>query len=219
MKPITARQTQKTRCDTCGKEVPGYDVVNYGSIENGYRRLCGQCFNTHVAHLAGLHGFEHINLEPVRLIDCSGEAHDFHFRTHLFGPGVALDAFELHDGSPAGYQFQIIGDPEEDLLALLGRLIARMRRALSVKHVRQNGASGLQIADHRLGGRLDGWLDGRPGGLVRGRIEWDDARDDDRVPLLVIDGQEISWEQFGRMMMSFEGWQFRLEIRDKSEDL
>ena len=38
-------------------------------------------------------------------------------------------------------------------------------------------------------------------------------------PLLVIDGQEVSWEQFGRMLMRFEGWQFRLEIRDRSEDV
>jgi hypothetical protein len=36
--------------------------------------------------------------------------------------------------------------------------------------------------------------------------------------MLVIDGREISWQQFGRMMMGFEGWQFKLEIRDRSED-
>ena len=40
-----------------------------------------------------------------------------------------------------------------------------------------------------------------------------------RVPLLMIDGREISWEQFGRMLMSFEGWQFKLEIRDRSEEI
>jgi hypothetical protein len=37
------------------------------------------------------------------------------------------------------------------------------------------------------------------------------------LPLLVIDGKEISWEEFGRMVMTFEGWQFRFEIRDRSE--
>jgi hypothetical protein len=50
------------------------------------------------------------------------------------------------------------------------------------------------------------------------RITWDDEQDG-RVPLLVIDGREISWEQFGRMFMSFEGWQFKLEIRDRSEEI
>lgn len=137
----------------------------------------------------------------VALADCTGEAHVFHFRTRLFGPGVALDAFELRDGHPAGYQFQIIGDPQGDLLVLLGRLIEKIRRALSIRHVK-DGELGLQIADHQV---------------VQGRIEWD-AVQDGRVPLLVVDGREITWEEFGRMMLTCEGWQFRLEIRDKSEE-
>jgi hypothetical protein len=49
-------------------------------------------------------------------------------------------------------------------------------------------------------------------------IEWDDAHDG-RVPLVVVDGREITWEEFGRMLMAFEGWQFKLEIRDMSEEL
>jgi len=35
---------------------------------------------------------------------------------------------------------------------------------------------------------------------------------------LVIDGREITWDQFGHMLMTFEGWQCRLEILDKSEE-
>ena len=55
-------------------------------------------------------------------------------------------------------------------------------------------------------------------GVVRARIEWDDAQDG-RLPLLVIDGREIDWDQFGRMLMSYEGWQFKLTLADKSEEL
>jgi len=141
---------------------------------------CRQCFNAEAAKLGGV-DFGRLNFEPVCLVDCLGQAHEFHFRTHLFGPGVALDAFELRDGSPAGYQFQIIGDPEEELLALLGRLIDKMRRALSVKHI-QDSEYGLQVA-HKV---------------VRDRIEWDEA-EDGRVPLIVVNGREITWDQFGRM--------------------
>ena len=39
------------------------------------------------------------------------------------------------------------------------------------------------------------------------------------MPLVVIDGQEVSWEQFGQMLMTFEGWQFRMEITDRSEEI
>ena len=191
----------QVRCDGCSQSTPGYDIVHYGSIERGYRRLCGRCFNTQMAQAAGLAGFEHANFEPVGLTDCTGKLHEFHFRTHLSGTGVALDAFELRKGEPAGYSFQIIGDPEDDLLVLLGRLIEKMRRALSVKHLK-GGDHGLEIAD----------------GMVRGRIE-SDAAHDGPLPLLVIDGREIDWDQFGRMLMCYEGSQFKLTIADKSEEL
>jgi hypothetical protein len=36
--------------------------------------------------------------------------------------------------------------------------------------------------------------------------------------MLVIDGRQVSWEEFGRMHMTFEGWQFRMDIRDRSEE-
>lgn len=29
------------------------------------------------------------------------------------------------------------------------------------------------------------------------------------------DGREVTWEQFGQMLMSYEGWQFKLEIKDR----
>src|SRR5262249_26336240 len=160
----------------------------------GYRELCSRCFNTEMAQLGGLAGFEHLDLKPVTLKDVAGKSHEFHFRTHLFGIGVALDAFEIRGGHPAGYQFKVIGEPEEDLLVLLGRLIEKIRRGLSRQHLKKE-QYGVQIADR----------------AVCGTIEWDQAQDGS-VPLLNIDGTEITWEELGRMLMSFEGWQFKLEI-------
>jgi hypothetical protein len=189
------------RCHTCGEATVPYDTVHYGSIETGYRDLCSRCFNVEVARIGGL-DFQHVHFEPVEMSDAAGRAHRFHFRLHLLGDRVSLDAFELRGGDPGGYEFQIIGDAESDLFALLGQLIERMRRALSMRHLKEEPSFGLGIADV----------------LVRGRISWD-SNEDGRAPLLVIDGHEVSWEQFGRMLMSFEGWQFKLEIRDKSEEI
>jgi len=188
-------------CDECGTAVPAYDVVNYGSIEQGYRELCSRCFNTQVASALGLESFENVRLHPVVMTDCTGERHEFHFRMQLLGSMVALDAFELAAGAPGGYQFQVLGKPEDETLSLLGRLIERMRRCLSIKHL-ERGEHGTQIANQ----------------TVCGRIEWDES-EDGRVPLLVIDGQEVSWDEFGRMLMSFEGWQFRVAICDRSEEV
>ena len=202
MSPANSRQDQQTRCARCGQITPSYEIVHYGSMEQGYKQVCYPCLNREMAEAIGLEGFEHVKFEPVGLTDCTGEMHEFHFRTNLFGPGVAIDAFELRNGHPAGYQFQIIGDPEEDLLVLLGRLIQKMRRALATKHLSE-GQFGLQIADHRV---------------VRGKFEAD-IDQDGRVPLVIIDGKEITWNEFGRMLMTSEGSQFRLTVADKSEEL
>jgi hypothetical protein len=202
MNSAKSGQDQPIRCVSCAQITPSYEIVNYGSMEHGYRQICMQCLNKEMAEAMGLEGFEHAKFEPVGLADGTGKVHEFHFRTNLFGPGVAIDAFELRDGNPTGYQFQIIGDPEDDLLVLFGQLLQKMRRGLSTKHL-IDGQHGLQIADDRV---------------VRGKIECDVAHDD-RVPLLIIDGREITWAELGRMLMSFEGWQFKLTIADKSEEL
>ena len=188
-------------CEACGTTVPGYDVVNYGSMEQGYRELCTRCFNGEVASALSLDRFENVRLHPVAMTDCAGERHEFHFQWRLLGSMGVLDAFELTAGEPGGYQFQIIGEPDDDPLALLGRLIERMRRSLSVKHLVRS-EHGRQIADL----------------TVCGRIDWDGSQDG-RIPMLVIDGQELSWRELGRMLMTFEGWQFRLTIFDRSDEV
>ncbi|QLQ25105.1 MAG: hypothetical protein HZT41_09730 [Dechloromonas sp.] len=192
---------RQVQCEGCGESTPDYDIVSYGTTGQGYRDLCSRCFNAEVAKHTGHESFANVSFEPIWMVDRAGERHEFHFQTRLLGDVVALDAFELRDGSPAGYRFQLVGQPGNDVFVLLGRLIEKMRRALSTQHL-TDGEYGLQIADR----------------TVRGRIEWDDSAAE-RTPLIVVDGQEISWEDFGRMLMTFEGWQFKLEISDPSEKL
>ena len=193
---------RKIKCEGCGRRAPSFEVVDYGSMDTGYKQLCRRCFNMEAATAAGLDDFEHVDFEPVRLTDSGGKPHEFHFRTFMFETGVALDAFELREGNPAGYQFQVNAEPEEDQLALLGRLIEKLRRALAVQHI-ADGEHGLRITEPLV---------------VRGLIDWD-SEQGGSTPMLAIDGREISWDEFGRMISSFEGFQFKLEIRDKSEEI
>jgi len=147
--------------------------------------------------------FAHVQFEPLEIPDAAGVAHRIHFEVRLLGDQVALEGFELVDGAPGGYQFQVLGHAEADLFELMGQMVPRIRRLLAQQHLRtEPHMPGLHIADL----------------LVRGRITWDDT-EDGRLPKLVIDEREISWEQFGRMVMGFEGWQFRFEIRDRSQEV
>ncbi len=188
-------------CDGCAKPTPAHESTPSGSQETGYRLLCCSCFNADVAARCGVEGFENIRLEPIRLTDGEGMSHEFHFQTRLLGHIVALEAYELIEGTPAGYKFQMIGSPEDDLFALLGRLIERIRRALAVKHITDDERFGPHISDR----------------TVRGRIDWDEEQDG-RVPLVVVDGRTFTWDEFGEMLMTFEGSPFRLEISDPSEE-
>ena len=94
------------------------------------------------------------------------------------------------------------------LSVLTGRqpqqLVERLRRALGRRHIEET-AHGPEIS--RSGAD---WI-------VRGQIEWDDAEGGE-LPRLVIDGRSYSWYDVGRMLMTFEGFQVKLEIHDRSEE-
>jgi hypothetical protein len=188
-------------CAECGATTSPYDAVNVTSESGAYRLLCSCCFNKEMAERAGLCEFEHPRFEPIRLHDADGNAHDFHFRTLLFGDRLSLEAFELeNDDESGGFQAQVLGDPEGDPFALLAEIVGKLRRLVSMKHVRSDSA-GLQIIDE----------------IVRGRIEWDDV-ENAHTPCVIVDGKRVNWGDFGAMLLAFEGWQFKLELRDPSDD-
>ncbi len=100
-------QDQQIRCARCGQSTPGYEIVHYGSMEQGYREICLQCLNREMAEAMGLEGFEHAKFEPVGLTDCAGEVHEFHFRTNLFGPGVSIDALSYATDTRLATSFRL----------------------------------------------------------------------------------------------------------------
>ena len=117
---------------------------------------------------------------------------------------MAIEAFEVEGGIPAGYQFQVLRDFEQDPLEIFQRLLERIRRALARRHI-EEGDLGPQIA------RSDeGWI-------VRGQLEWDE-REQGRLPRLIVDGESYLWDEVGQMLMSFEGFQVKLEVYDQSEE-
>ena len=191
--------TRAERCDDCGRQVPNYDTINLTAVDRT-RLVCTRCFN---ARIAGV-DFEHPSFEPVVLEDAAGKPHEFHFSTRHGGSHIAVEAFEVEDGHPSGYQFQVLGDPTKEPIAIFQQLFERMRRALARRHIVES-EHGSQIADSA------------EGSVVRGHIEWDEY-EHGRVPRLVVDGKSYSWDQIGRLLMSFEGFQLKLEVYDKSEE-
>ena len=195
--------TRTDRCEDCRSHVPDFDIIHLTLSDREQRRVCTRCCNTRIAARIGV-AFDHPEFESMMLTDIAGTSHQFHFRTRLRGGHVAIEAFEIQNGSPGGYQFQVLGEPEEDLLLIFQRLFERMRRALARCHIEQTEL-GPGIAKSG-----EEWV-------VRGRIEWD-PEEDGRVPRLVVDGTSYPWDEVGRMLMTFEGFQVKLEVYDRSEE-
>ena len=198
------QKVNKEICEICGSHVPGYDTVYLSSQEN-LTRICLKCYNQRISDSTGF-DYEHVELEPIVVKDTDGADHKFHFTVRLLGDRVAIDAFEIKNGHPGGYEFSVIGDIEIEIFELFGKLFERIRRALNRKHMYWSGTTrNWQISD---------------GDLVRGKIACDlDSADYVRLPLIVIDGREISWSKFGQMLMTYEGFNFKLEIFDRSDEI
>jgi hypothetical protein len=193
-------------CERCGKQVANHELISY-TLASGSLELCTQCFNADVAERFGVDNFDNNVIDPISIVDAAGDSHTFHFQTRLMGPEmVVLEAFELAKGAPAGYRFQMIAEPDEERFSQLGRMVQKIRRTLTTRHL-ENTELGLQIKDME----------------VRGHIEADMSEEgnlfESRVPMLTIDGSEISWEEFGNMLMAFEGFQFKLKIVDPGDDV
>lgn len=198
MKTALEEGTGMTLCEGCQKPTPDHDLVHYGSADS-FRTLCLRCVNEDMAERCDV-DFEHVQFEPITMTDHAGAVHEFHFSTRLLGDICSLEAFELRGGSRSGYQFQAIGDAEADLWELMAKLIERIRRALSVSYLCEDRGE-LHIAGQSVSGRISCELDG----------------DGFFSPALIVDGRDISWEEFGRMLSTFEGWQFKLQILDPSD--
>ena len=183
-----------TICSVCETATLPYDGV-YISDGDDSQLLCSKCYNEYSAKVCGVN-FDHLSFHPITLPDIDGEDHSFHFQTHLFGDKVHIRALEIKNDGPKGYEFLIYGDAEGDLFGLFAKLVDHIRCELGRKHI-ENG----DLAQYAI----------TKDDIVRGQIQWDDDTDG-QLPCLVIDGKELSWNELGRMLTSYEGWNFKLKI-------
>jgi hypothetical protein len=188
-------------CTSCKTELQSFDGIHVSSQQTDDELFCTQCYNQKIAKYLGLN-FDHVSFDPITLNDIQGHPHTFYFRTRLIGDQVALAAYEDLKDDSDGHHFEVLSDAEDDLFNVFKLLFERMKRALSIKYLEQDQYNQYQITNDDT---------------VRGRITSDvDAHD--RSPLLIIDGVEVTWEDFGRMMSVYEGFNFKVEIYDKTEE-
>jgi hypothetical protein len=184
---------ERRRCGLCGKILQPYDSISVAEV--GER--CSRCFNEELADRLGI-DFDNTPIAPIIVTDVDGVRHRFEIRSMLVGTGHAMYAREVRKrDARGGYRFAILGDFETDARDLLKRLRERIRQGLSVRHVRETEHGWQLTQAHR----------------ISGVIEWD-PETEGALPLLIVDGRRFTWDQIGRMMMTFEGSTLNAIVED-----
>lgn len=194
-------EIHRSKCETCGKLARGFDMIHL-SRDGGTTLLCSKCYNEFVSQYMGL-DFQHVDFDSVTMQDIDGVSHTFEYQTRLFGANIFIEALEIQDGQPRGYEFATAGDAEGDMLTLFQKLFEKMRTELGRRHIERAELTRYQITDDDV---------------VRGQITEDDS-EYERFPCLVIDGKELSWREFGEMLMTYNGFNFKLEISDRFDEM
>ena len=187
---------ERRRCGLCGKILRPYDSISVAEV--GER--CYRCFNEESADRLGV-DFDNTPIAPIVVTDVDGVRHRFEIRSMLVGTGHAMSAREVRNREAGGgYRFEILGDLEADAQDLFKLLRERIRQGLSVRHVQQTEHGWQLTQAHRLSGV----------------IEWD-SETDGALPLLIVDGRTFTWDQIGRMLMTFEGFTLNAIVEDTIE--
>jgi len=121
------------------------------------------------------------------------------FRLGVYAAGNFFEAAELRGGEPSGIRF-ILPVPA-DGAPPWGQMRDKIRERLSQRDL---------VRDEE--GRLH---DLRR--TIRAQITDQDGPDRG-TPLLLIDDMEVTWQEFGQMLMTYAGWGLRLQICDCGDE-
>ena len=129
---------------------------------------------------------------PLRqaFTDCSGQTRRFVISYFRVSHGFGVQA-EEEGKEGQGFFFREF-DATSPYLAL-GRLRGKIDKLLATRHIEQREPGNFQATHRTLRGRIS---------YAAGEVAF------------VIDGQPLTLQQFGKMVETFEGFEFRLDIRD-----
>jgi hypothetical protein len=184
-------------CDDCGSSPALLALTGVGTF-------CDRCADQHVAQFTGFPQFGEPPA-PVVLSGVDGRAHRLVFRL-LRGPaGITVELTEAGAGGNSGdggYEFSVVGAHDADVATLTAAVTAIAQQEIGRQYLRpaQHRAGWTVTEQDEVAGRLVFNPDGGPYGVV-------------------VDGRELSWEELGEALDSFEGWRFRLIIDDPGVDL
>ena len=183
-------------CDQCESNAA---KVRFGNEPDSVD-LCMDCYNQLMA--------DELEVDPEPLIesfslkDYQGTTRTFYVERRLDPIGIFLEAVENIE---YGYKFAVHGDLNCNQQDLLNKLMDKTRKGIRIQYVEKgvfpNGQTYNSIIKNQ----------------IIGLIEYDETSEG--APLVIIDGKPFTWEKFGKMIMSYEGFQIKVKMYDNTDDV
>ena len=194
---------EENKCERCGKASYGMTAITYG--DDDQETICTDCFNEEMAEYYGIEDFKDF-IKTYSAVDSDGVPHVFDINKRIMGTGVFWEAVEVNEGEYNGYQFEVQADMDGDQHEAVQKLYEMINKGLLKKYIKVETFQGQKlysIAENE----------------IVGRVEWDDTKPDEHLPLFIINGEKYSLSEFGKIISSYEGFNFKLKIYDPTEDI
>ncbi|WP_143216189.1 DUF7713 domain-containing protein [Ferroacidibacillus organovorans] len=139
----------------------------------------------------------------ISIVDSSGIEHRFNVVRQVVPKWIILKAQEITPDESSGYQFAARGNHKADIYSIFNKLMKKLEREVNARYITEHTFQGFAQNVIR-------------GDVVKGRLEFDPHSQEE--PLVVVDGKSYDWNEFGRILRQFEGFQFKLKMSDLTDD-
>lgn len=130
-------------------------------------------------------------------LDCRGKKRKFRLTNCGRGMASFLEAQELRQGEPGGLRL-VVSYNEETQAPPYYELREKIAERLATRDlVRDPDTGRLEILNMKIHAQVGPSTDGSAG------------------PVLFVDDQEITWEELGHILQTYEGWGLRLQVTEE----
>ncbi|MBY0097315.1 DUF7713 domain-containing protein [Mesobacillus maritimus] len=162
--------------------------------------LCIHCYNELMAEELEVDLEQLIEIFSVK--DYQGVSRTFYVERRVHPNGILLEATENVE---FGYKFAVHGELNSNQQEMLYKLIEKTRKGTGEQQVETKFFPNGQAYNDILNDQ------------IKGLIEYDETSDG--TPIVIIDGKPFTWEEVGKMLMTYEGFQMKLTIYDPTDDV
>ena len=192
MRKVYLLEAKMKICIICGK--PSFITLSSGEEESDY---CLDCYNE---LLTNAYETNYDQFSPIsfNFQDNEGILREFEISKMILPVIVKWIAEEVE----GNYKFELMADLDDDDQYVISKLKEKIIKGVNSKSLETKTFNGCDML----------FLNQK--GVVN--IEYDENTDD--LPRFIIDGEVFTLEEFGRLLMTYEGYVLKYKIIEDSED-